>query len=386
MLESSSDFNSEAPVTTDRTVWMPPSGSTFEVGGPSFVSSLPPHLLGRKDKRLREDTKSIYCSVIVLEQGMRTHQTEIAATHFGVCRIERRMNTNDVEETYGFTGGGNVEARPSKTIDVLAVYGVSRPPGSRGSPDGPQTMPPRRLKHRAVESLVANRVAEAVAEYERNQANDGNARGAGPENAGGAGPENARGVGPENAGGAGTENIRGARPENARGSGPENARGAAAPEVQRCSFKTFLNCKPHSFNETEGVVRLTHWFEKMKSVFEISKCAKEDKVKFVVCTLKGSTLTWWNGNVHSLGITAMKKIPWSELKTMMTAEYCPGTEIQRMDKKIKRYVRGLLERVKWNVTSSKPANIHEAINIARELVEQAVQAKATRIRESKTRK
>ncbi|GKC76711.1 putative reverse transcriptase domain-containing protein [Tanacetum coccineum] len=33
-------------------------------------------------------------------------------------------------------------------------------------------------------------------------------------------------------------------------------------------------------------------------------------------------------------------------------------------KKIERYVRGLLERVKENVTSSKPANRHEAINMA----------------------
>ncbi|GKD77427.1 putative reverse transcriptase domain-containing protein [Tanacetum coccineum] len=42
-------------------------------------------------------------------------------------------------------------------------------------------------------------------------------------------------------------------------------------------------------------------------------------------------------------------------------------------KKIERYIRGFLERIKGNITSSKPATLHDAINMARELVEQAVQ-------------
>nr|GEY14061.1 reverse transcriptase domain-containing protein [Tanacetum cinerariifolium] len=56
----------------------------------------------------------------------------------------------------------------------------------------------------------------------------------------------------------------------------KNAGGAAAPAVRGCSYKTFLNCKPHPFNGNEGVVGLTQWFEKMESTFEISKCAEED--------------------------------------------------------------------------------------------------------------
>ncbi|GKD81787.1 hypothetical protein Tco_1348626 [Tanacetum coccineum] len=132
-------------------------------------------------------------------------------------------------------------------------------------------MPPRRLRQRAVERLVANRVAEAIAKYERNRANPG-----------GAG---------ENAGGA-------------EGAGTGNARGNIAPEVRGCSYKTFLNCKTHSFNRTEGVVVLSCWFDKLESVFEISKFINEDKVKYVVCTLEGRALTWRNGNVHTLGIDA----------------------------------------------------------------------------------
>nr|GEW21815.1 reverse transcriptase domain-containing protein [Tanacetum cinerariifolium] len=45
-------------------------------------------------------------------------------------------------------------------------------------------------------------------------------------------------------------------------------------------------------------------------------------------------------------------------------------------KKIEHYIRGLLERVNANVTSSKPTSLHDAINMAWELVEQLNQAKA----------
>ncbi|GJZ80756.1 hypothetical protein Tco_0645750 [Tanacetum coccineum] len=186
-------------------------------------------------------------------------------------------------------------------------------------------MPPRRLKRRVVERLVKNRVAEAIAENERNKID----------------------------------------PENARGSGTANAEGVNAPK-----------------------------FKKMDSVFEISKCAEEDKVKFAACILEGRTLTWWNGNVHTLGLKIQKME--QELWTLTLkgndiegynnrfhelALMCPDL-VTPVRKKIERYVRGLPERVKANVTSSKPANLHGAINMARELIEQAIQAKAIRIRET----
>ncbi|GKA49527.1 putative reverse transcriptase domain-containing protein [Tanacetum coccineum] len=188
-----------------------------------------------------------------------------------------------------------------------------------------------------------------------------------------------------------------------------------------CSYKTFMNGKPHSFKGTEGVVGLKRWFEKMEQVFEICKCAEDDKVKFAMCTFEGRALTWWNGNVQTLGLANANQIPWSNVKAMMTTEYCPATEIQRMEqelwtltlkgddieaysnrfhelvlmcpelvstesKKIEKYIRGFPERIKGNITSSKPATLHEAINMARELVEQSVQGRAARIGESNKRK
>nr|GEX43655.1 hypothetical protein [Tanacetum cinerariifolium] len=146
----------------------------------------------------------------------------------------------------------------------------------------------------AIERMVKKRVTEAIAEYERNRAN----------------------------------------PENVIGSGPANAGGFVAPDVHRRAYKTFLNCKPHTFNGTEGVVGLTRWFEKMKQVFEISKCADKDKVKFTAFTFEGCALTWWNGNEHTLRLTNANQIPWYNVKTVMITKYCTTTEIQRMEQEL----------------------------------------------------
>ncbi|GJW06222.1 hypothetical protein Tco_1568645 [Tanacetum coccineum] len=57
-----------------------------------------------------------------------------------------------------------------------------------------------------------------------------------------------------------------------------------------------------TLSREEGVVGLKCWFEKIEQVFEICKCAEDDKVKFAVCTFEGHALTWWNGNVQTLGL------------------------------------------------------------------------------------
>ncbi|GJY60843.1 putative reverse transcriptase domain-containing protein [Tanacetum coccineum] len=64
---------------------------------------------------------------------------------------------------------------------------------------------------------------------------------------------------------------------------------------------------------------------------------------------------------------------------------CPEL-VSTESKKIEKYIRGFPKRIKGNITSSKPATLHEAINMARELVEQSVQGRAARIRESNKRK
>nr|GEW82973.1 putative reverse transcriptase domain-containing protein [Tanacetum cinerariifolium] len=106
-------------------------------------------------------------------------------------------------------------------------------------------MPSRRLRKKSVKKLVERRVAKAIEEYEKTRADSINAGGSGSASTGG------------------------------------------SADAQGCSYKTFMNCKPHSYNGTEGVVVLKRWFEKMEQVFEICQCNEDDKVKFAMCTLEG---------------------------------------------------------------------------------------------------
>ncbi|GKC87937.1 putative reverse transcriptase domain-containing protein [Tanacetum coccineum] len=77
-------------------------------------------------------------------------------------------------------------------------------------------------------------------------------------------------------------------------------------------------------------------------------------------TLKGDDIEAYNNHFHELALTCPDLVPTEK-------------------KKVERYIRGFPKRIKGNITSSKPTTLHGAINIACELVEQAVQGRAARI-------
>ncbi|GJT20774.1 putative reverse transcriptase domain-containing protein [Tanacetum coccineum] len=76
-------------------------------------------------------------------------------------------------------------------------------------------------------------------------------------------------------------------------------------------------------------------------------------------TLKGDDIDAYNNRFHELAL--------------MCPDLMPNGK-----KKIERYIRGFPERIKGNITSSRPTTLHDAINMARELVKQAIQGKAAR--------
>ncbi|GKA34343.1 hypothetical protein Tco_0720772 [Tanacetum coccineum] len=84
---------------------------------------------------------------------------------------------------------------------------------------------------------------------------------------------------------------------NGHGDGSHNSGTRTRGSIRtprECTYKDFLNCQPLTFNGTEGVIVLAHWFERMESVFHISNCAVENQVKFATCTFPRNVLTWWN--------------------------------------------------------------------------------------------
>ncbi|GJT10713.1 putative reverse transcriptase domain-containing protein [Tanacetum coccineum] len=166
-----------------------------------------------------------------------------------------------------------------------------------------------------------------------------------------------------------------------------------------------MKCNPAAFLETEGAVELLRWFKKTESVFGISKCAEGKKVKFAAATLQGPALTWWNAKIATMGLETVNQMPWIEMKQLMTAEFCPIEEVQRMEHelwnlkvkeynimaytqrfnelalmclrmvepervKVDAYIQGLTDNIKGEVTSSKPANLNEDIHMAHKLMEQ----------------
>ncbi|GKE69897.1 hypothetical protein Tco_1527969, partial [Tanacetum coccineum] len=46
--------------------------------------------------------------------------------------------------------------------------------------------------------------------------------------------------------------------------------------ARECTYGDFLKCQPLNFKDTEGVVGLTQWFEKIESVFHIRNPEKDD--------------------------------------------------------------------------------------------------------------
>ncbi|GJS84109.1 hypothetical protein Tco_0750650 [Tanacetum coccineum] len=93
---------------------------------------------------------------------------------------------------------------------------------------------------------------------------------------------------------------------NSNGSGPRPAQTA-----RECSYSEFLKCKPLDFKGTEGVVRLTRWFEKMESVFSISNY---------------DALTWWNAHVKTYKTSTPEAnhchANGQHLKKMLSDKYC----------------------------------------------------------------
>ncbi|GJR31949.1 putative reverse transcriptase domain-containing protein [Tanacetum coccineum] len=87
----------------------------------------------------------------------------------------------------------------------------------------------------------------------------------------------------------------------------------------------------------------------------------------------------WNLKVKEYNIVAYTQ-RFNELALM-----CPRM-VKPERVKVDAYIRGLTDNIKGEVTSSKPANLNEAVHMAHKLMEQKSQARDERILEGKKRK
>nr|GEW07492.1 putative reverse transcriptase domain-containing protein [Tanacetum cinerariifolium] len=184
-----------------------------------------------------------------------------------------------------------------------------------------------------------------------------------------------------------------------------------------CYYANFIKCHPLNIKGTECVFGLTHWIEKMESVFNINGCAAENQVKFATCTLLDATLTWWNSQIRTLGPDAYT-MTWSVLKKKMTDKHCPLGEVKKLEielwnlkvrdnniptyinrfqelalictkfvsnetEKVDKYISVLLDNIYGNVKSLKPKTLDETIKLANNLMDQKLRTYAERKSDSK---
>nr|GFC71292.1 hypothetical protein [Tanacetum cinerariifolium] len=81
-------------------------------------------------------------------------------------------------------------------------------------------------------------------------------------------------------------------------------------------------------------------------------------------------------------------MPWKTLKQMMTAKYCPRSEVNKRmfpeeSDEIERYVGGLPEMIRGNVMFYEPKSMQKAIESANEQMDQKIIGIANRQAENK---
>ncbi|GKD72650.1 putative reverse transcriptase domain-containing protein, partial [Tanacetum coccineum] len=185
--------------------------------------------------------------------------------------------------------------------------------------------------------------------------------------------------------------------DNGNGNGNPNVNNRGVVSVaQECTYQDLVKCQLLNFKGTKGVVGLTCWFEKIKTVFHISNFPPRNQVKYASCTLLDGALTWWNSYKRTAGVDAAYAMMWNALMKLMTEVYCPRNEIQKMETelwnltvkeedKVEKYIGGLPDSIQRNVITAEPVRLQDAIYIANKLMEQKLKGYAIKNVENKRR-
>ncbi|GKA42924.1 putative reverse transcriptase domain-containing protein, partial [Tanacetum coccineum] len=174
-----------------------------------------------------------------------------------------------------------------------------------------------------------------------------------------------------------------------------------------CSYKEFLACNPKEYDGKGGVVVLTRWIEKMKSVQDMSSCSIDQKIKYNAGSFVGKALTWWNSQIRTLSREVAVSMSWNDFKFMMIEEYFPSHEMKKLEtelwnhamvgaghaaytdrfqelarlvphlvtpesRKIERYVYGLALQICRMVAATEPKTMQKAVHISGALTDEAV--------------
>nr|GEZ40668.1 putative reverse transcriptase domain-containing protein [Tanacetum cinerariifolium] len=196
------------------------------------------------------------------------------------------------------------------------------------------------ITQEAINNLIAQRVTEALAEYEtqRNSVVNGDT-------------------------------------SHTTGTGPKIVR-----PTRECTYKDYLNYGPLKFKGTEGVIGLTQWFERTESVLSISNCTTENQMMTAMYYPRGEVkkleVELWNLKVKGTDITSYT-LRFQELSLLC------GRMFPEESDEIERYAGGLPKMIRGNVMSYEPKSMQKAIEFANDQTDQKLLGIADRQADNK---
>ncbi|GJX05030.1 putative reverse transcriptase domain-containing protein, partial [Tanacetum coccineum] len=114
------------------------------------------------------------------------------------------------------------------------------------------------------------------------------------------------------------------------------------PSARECTFAEFMKCNPTDFRDTKGAV---------------------ERARFAAVTQQGPALTWRISKIATMGLEIVNQIPWTEMKQLMTAEFCPIEEIQchtrnRCPRKVKQEEVGEVRGRAYAIKDTEPKGLN----------------------------
>nr|GEW43571.1 reverse transcriptase domain-containing protein [Tanacetum cinerariifolium] len=202
----------------------------------------------------------------------------------------------------------------------------------------------------AIEEMINRHVAEALEAHEINwnlELENGNGNGNG--NGG-----NGNGNGGNRNGNGGNGNGQG---ENGNGDGRGDR-----PVARECTYQDFMKCQLLNFKGTKGVFGLIRWYEKMETVFHISKCPE----RYQNLTVKNNDLATYTQRFQEL--------------TMMCTKMVHEEEDQ-----VESFIEGLPDNIQGSVMATEPTRLQDAVHKANNMMDKKLKGYAARSAKNKRR-
>ncbi|GKE82823.1 hypothetical protein Tco_1552823 [Tanacetum coccineum] len=128
----------------------------------------------------------------------------------------------------------------------------------------------------------------------------------------------------------------------------------------------------------------------MEIIFHISNCPERYQVKYAMCTLLNSALTWWNAHKRTIGVDAAFAMSWREIMKLMTEIFQELTMlctkmVPEEEDRVEKFIGGLPDNIQGNVIAAEPMRLQDAIRIANNLMDQKLNGYAAKSIENKIR-